>query len=125
MKTIVLLLLAATVLTLGGAGCANVKPWQRGKLADYTMRPDRDPLGDVVPSTSTSLAKPRLADAAWVAAVAAATDMPFPKVWKKSVQFPKPWNFHPPRVSDTATVHSTLVGVSAIWRQTFSGGSSQ
>ncbi len=27
------------------AGCANVKPWQRGTLADYTMRADRDPLG--------------------------------------------------------------------------------
>ena len=26
-------------------GCANVKPWQREALADYTMRPDRDPLG--------------------------------------------------------------------------------
>lgn len=25
-------------------GCANVQPWQRGKLADYTMRGDRDPL---------------------------------------------------------------------------------
>jgi hypothetical protein len=46
MKTIALLLLLATLLTLGGAGCANVKPWQRGKLADYTMRPDRDPLAD-------------------------------------------------------------------------------
>jgi hypothetical protein len=28
------------------SGCANVKPWQRGALADYTMRSDRDPLGD-------------------------------------------------------------------------------
>jgi len=26
-------------------GCQNVKPWQRGTLADYTMRGDRDPLG--------------------------------------------------------------------------------
>jgi len=30
-------------------GCAQadlvrVKPWQRARLADYTMRPDRDPL---------------------------------------------------------------------------------
>jgi hypothetical protein len=32
------------VLLLGG-GCANVKPWERGTLADQTMRPDRDPLG--------------------------------------------------------------------------------
>ena len=36
-----LLPLAALLLT---AGCENVKPWQREKLADYTMRPDRDPL---------------------------------------------------------------------------------
>lgn len=40
-----LLALAAAILT----GCANpalvrVKPWERGTLADYTMRPDRDPL---------------------------------------------------------------------------------
>lgn len=28
------------------AGCANVKPYQRGTLADYTMRADRDPLED-------------------------------------------------------------------------------
>ena len=39
------------LLTLGLAlapcltGCVNVKPWQRGALADATMRPDRDPLG--------------------------------------------------------------------------------
>jgi len=41
-----LLVLAAGAL-LGG--CANpnlarVKPWERATLADYTMRPDRDPL---------------------------------------------------------------------------------
>ena len=24
--------------------CTDVLPWQRGKLADYTMRPDRDVL---------------------------------------------------------------------------------
>ena len=40
--TIALLCLAALgVLT----SCQNVKPWQRGTLADVTMRPDRDPLG--------------------------------------------------------------------------------
>jgi hypothetical protein len=43
MKNKALLLLAA-VLSLIGCGCANVKPWQRGTLADYTMRADRDPL---------------------------------------------------------------------------------
>jgi len=35
-----MLLLAAC----GLSSCANVKPWERGKLADYLMRPDRDPL---------------------------------------------------------------------------------
>jgi len=27
------------------SGCVNVKPYQREALADYTMRPDRDPIG--------------------------------------------------------------------------------
>ena len=38
-----LLLLAALSLML--CQCTQVLPWQRGKLADYTMRPDRDVLG--------------------------------------------------------------------------------
>jgi hypothetical protein len=29
---------------LAAGGCATVRPWERGTLADYTMRPDRDPL---------------------------------------------------------------------------------
>ncbi len=37
-------LLALTASGLG-TGCAPVKPWQRGTLADYIMRGDRDPLG--------------------------------------------------------------------------------
>ena len=42
------LLLAALSLTALG-GCANanlvrVHPWERATLADYTMRPERDPL---------------------------------------------------------------------------------
>ncbi len=28
------------------SGCANVKPWQRGTLADPVMRADRNPVGD-------------------------------------------------------------------------------
>lgn len=40
-------LAALGLLLLGGAGCANVKPWQRGTLSDYTMRADRDPLADL------------------------------------------------------------------------------
>jgi hypothetical protein len=47
--------LAAFALILGAAafsGCAStnlvrVKPWERGTLTDYTMRPDRDPLNTV------------------------------------------------------------------------------
>jgi outer membrane protein assembly factor BamE (lipoprotein component of BamABCDE complex) len=30
------------------AGCTTVKPWERAMLADYTMRPDRDPLGNLL-----------------------------------------------------------------------------
>jgi len=30
------------------AGCQNVKPWQRGTLADVSMRSDRDPLGSAL-----------------------------------------------------------------------------
>ena len=29
-----------------GAGCQVVQPWERGNLADYTMRGDRDPIGE-------------------------------------------------------------------------------
>lgn len=25
------------------SGCVNVKPWERDALAEYAMRPDRDP----------------------------------------------------------------------------------
>ena len=40
-----------TALLLAGCGlssCANVKPWERGNLAGYIMRPDRDPLTDSI-----------------------------------------------------------------------------
>lgn len=37
-------LVALALAALGGGGCATVHPWERGNLADYTMRPDRDPL---------------------------------------------------------------------------------
>ncbi|MCX6997889.1 MAG: DUF4266 domain-containing protein [Kiritimatiellaeota bacterium] len=46
MKKLLVVTLLGSGLALGLAGCANVEPWQRGKLADYTMRPDRDPLND-------------------------------------------------------------------------------
>ena len=32
------------LMALLGVGCTNVKPWQRETLAEYSMRPDRDPL---------------------------------------------------------------------------------
>lgn len=38
----------AALIVAGGSGCANVKPWQREHLADYTMRPGRDPLGQAM-----------------------------------------------------------------------------
>lgn len=37
---IALMALTASLLT----GCRTVQPWERGTMADYTMRPDRDPL---------------------------------------------------------------------------------
>ena len=47
MKTRLILFSAgALALAMAGSGCANVKPWQRGTLSDYTMRGDRDPIGD-------------------------------------------------------------------------------
>jgi hypothetical protein len=42
MKSKFFLVLSCSALLAGG--CANVKPWQRGALADDTMRSDRDPL---------------------------------------------------------------------------------
>lgn len=50
MKTMRLLILSIALGAAAlGTGCANanlvrVQPWQRATLADYTMRPDRDPL---------------------------------------------------------------------------------
>lgn len=45
MKYRILFVLGVGCLLLN-SGCANVKPWERSTLADYTMRADRDPLGD-------------------------------------------------------------------------------
>ena len=45
MKTTALKCLWLSLLAAACAGCQNVKPWQRGTLADATMRADRDPLG--------------------------------------------------------------------------------
>jgi hypothetical protein len=49
MKSRTFLIMAAAFLAAMSAGCTSaeltrVKPWERAALADYTMRPDRDPL---------------------------------------------------------------------------------
>lgn len=41
------LLLGGSLLGLA-SGCAVVQPWERGELADYSMRPDRDPLASTL-----------------------------------------------------------------------------
>ena len=43
-QTKILKLLVLAFTCLGLCQCTEVQPWQRGKLADYTMRPDRDVL---------------------------------------------------------------------------------
>jgi hypothetical protein len=45
MKTKRLMRLILASVLAAAAGCTNVKPWQRGVLADPVMRADRDPLG--------------------------------------------------------------------------------
>ncbi|HKB92195.1 MAG TPA: DUF4266 domain-containing protein [Opitutaceae bacterium] len=45
MKRIILALLILSAL-FGYSGCTTVQPWQRATLAEYSMRSDRDPLGD-------------------------------------------------------------------------------
>jgi hypothetical protein len=45
MKRSKTLLYLIAVVGCVAAGCANVKPWERGALADPIMQPDRDPLG--------------------------------------------------------------------------------
>jgi len=44
MKTRWIILVGFSLGLFGGVGCANVKPWQRGTLADPVMRPDSNPL---------------------------------------------------------------------------------
>jgi hypothetical protein len=48
MKTKLLPLFALGFALLAVSGCQNVKPWQRGTLSDYTMRADRDPIGQAL-----------------------------------------------------------------------------
>ena len=49
MKARIFLSLCGLAIAAFGSGCATtnlvrVKPWERGTLASYEMRPDRDPL---------------------------------------------------------------------------------
>ncbi len=44
-RTVALLLFGLSLL---GGGCTTVEPWEKGNLADYTMRSDRDDLATVV-----------------------------------------------------------------------------
>ena len=41
---LIILILAALTVLFSGCAVVHVKPWERSALADYTMRPDRDPL---------------------------------------------------------------------------------
>jgi hypothetical protein len=45
-KFLPLLLLGAVALVF--SGCQNVQPWEKGLLADYTMRADRDSMHDAM-----------------------------------------------------------------------------
>ena len=44
MRHRVVLNIALCAMALFILGCANVKPWDRDLLAEYGMRPNRDPL---------------------------------------------------------------------------------
>lgn len=39
-----LIFAAGMAALLFTSGCANVKPWERGTLTDYTMRPDQNSI---------------------------------------------------------------------------------
>ncbi|MDB6069498.1 MAG: lipoprotein [Verrucomicrobiales bacterium] len=46
MKFLSLSLFALTAFS--SVSCTNVKPWERGRLADPLMKPARDPLSDSI-----------------------------------------------------------------------------
>lgn len=49
MKTKRILLLSLLVVTAAlVSGCQHVNPWERGALADHTMRSDANPLGNML-----------------------------------------------------------------------------
>ena len=37
-------------IAIGAVGCSTVEPWEKGNLADYTMKSDRDELSNVMAS---------------------------------------------------------------------------
>jgi hypothetical protein len=45
-KNWIVIWLALAASFAAGTGCTNVKPWQRGILAQPAMQADRDPLAD-------------------------------------------------------------------------------
>lgn len=46
-RIIIAVIVASSALL---CGCETVQPWQKGKLADYSMRDDRDPLSGIMES---------------------------------------------------------------------------
>tara|TARA_B110000459_G_C16161162_1_gene295160 strand:- start:36 stop:260 length:225 start_codon:yes stop_codon:yes gene_type:complete len=48
MKRKLLSLLSTVGAALVFSGCQNVEPWEKGLLADYTMRADRDAMHDTM-----------------------------------------------------------------------------
>ncbi|GAB5559436.1 MAG: hypothetical protein SynsKO_10830 [Synoicihabitans sp.] len=48
MKLRHLLVLFFAVVSLAFTGCQTVQPWEKGLLADYTMRADRDSMHDAM-----------------------------------------------------------------------------
>ncbi len=42
--SLLMMVTGAAALLLSGCETVRVQPWERGTLAEYAMRPDRDPL---------------------------------------------------------------------------------
>lgn len=48
MRKKALLIVASILGAVFFSGCQTVQPWERGVMADYTMRADRDSLHDAM-----------------------------------------------------------------------------
>jgi hypothetical protein len=97
MKSRNLLVALAALLAALSAGCTSaeltrVKPWERASLADYTMRPDRDPLHTAMAEHVYFSRRPRRVDVESVAAAAAAIDLPRSLV---NCRPRRPWSAEP------------------------------